>query len=177
MIYYDWLSRSPVGGVLIGVSAKGLCAVLISKSRAAGLREISRMFPEKELSRNSFKVRKYKNALTDYFAGHNSKFKIPLDLTNVDSRFRRKILSECRKIPFGKTVSYGTLAGRAGSPKAARAAGGALGSNPMPIVIPCHRVVQASGAMGGFSCGMSVKKKLLRHEGISLFKGRIKQRS
>jgi len=83
------------------------------------------------------------------------------------SRFERRVWDAARKIPFGETSSYGLIAAAAGSPWAGRAAGNALGKNPVMIIIPCHRVIKSDGSCGGFSAGPDLKKKLLELEGIS----------
>ncbi len=90
----------------------------------------------------------------------------PLFMTG--SVFERKVWNATRKIPFGKTSSYGLIAAAAGSPRAGRAVGNALGKNPVIIIVPCHRVIKSDGSCGGFSAGPDLKKKLLGLEGISL---------
>ena len=79
-----------------------------------------------------------------------------------------KVWRELQKIPFGKTISYGKLAAKIGKPKAARALGGAVGKNPVSILIPCHRVIASNGKLGGYSGGLTIKRKLLAHEGADL---------
>jgi len=90
----------------------------------------------------------------------------PLFMTG--SVFERKVWDAARKIPFGKTSSYGLIAYAAGSPRAGRAAGNAMGKNPVMIIVPCHRVIKSDGSYGGFSAGTDLKKKLLELEGINL---------
>ncbi len=101
--------------------------------------------------------------LDEYFYGHKTAFDLPLKPEGTE--FQKKVWSELIKIPFGAVVTYGRLAEAAGKPDAARAVGGAVGKNPILIIIPCHRVL-ASGGLGGFSAGMEAKLFLLRHEGI-----------
>lgn len=105
--------------------------------------------------------------ITAYFEGACVNFgrDISLDLTGL-SRFTRLVLTGCRDITYGRTISYGQLAKRIGRPAAARAVGGALAKNPLPVLIPCHRVVCADGQVGGFSApgGITLKKRLLLHE-------------
>lgn len=91
-----------------------------------------------------------------------------LSLSNLTS-FERSVLKETRKIPYGKTLSYLELADRAGT-KAVRGVGNALAKNPVPIIIPCHRVLRKNRELGGYSAGVEIKKKLLEIEGISTFK-------
>jgi len=104
--------------------------------------------------------------MASYFAGSREPFKTKLDL-GAGTPFQRRVWAELRRIPFGATVSYGELARRVGSPGAARAVGQAVGANPILIVVPCHRAICASGALGGFSSGLDVKRWLLRHEAVT----------
>jgi len=100
----------------------------------------------------------------EYFAGRRRTFSTPVDLTGQPP-FRRRVLEALRAVPFGETVSYGELARRAGNPRAARAVGQAVGANPVPVVVPCHRVLAAGGAIGGFGLGLPAKRTLLAIEG------------
>ena len=100
--------------------------------------------------------------LREYFSGERSRFELPVDPAGTE--FQRRVWSALQKIPFGKTVSYGELARRIGKPTASRAVGAANGANPIPIVIPCHRVIGANGALTGFGGGLDVKEQLLQLE-------------
>jgi len=100
----------------------------------------------------------------DYFAGKPASFEaLPLDLQG--SPFQLRVWQELQKIPRGETVSYQELAKHIGRPRAARAVGQACGANPIPILIPCHRVIAANGSLGGYSSGLERKRWLLKHEG------------
>jgi methylated-DNA-[protein]-cysteine S-methyltransferase len=102
-------------------------------------------------------------ALEDYFAGRPVDFQnLPLDLKG--SPFHLRVWQELRKIPPGETISYQEMARRLGNPKAARAVGQTCGKNPIPLIVPCHRVIAANGALGGYSSGLERKKWLLAHE-------------
>lgn len=104
--------------------------------------------------------------LERYLAGDPVAFDVPLDLEGT-TEFQRRVWQRLREIPRGRVVSYGELARELGSgPGAARAVGGAVGSNPLPVVIPCHRVVRADGGLGGFGGGLPRKAALLRLEGV-----------
>ncbi|MFH0821127.1 MAG: methylated-DNA--[protein]-cysteine S-methyltransferase [Pseudomonadota bacterium] len=103
--------------------------------------------------------------LERYFSGEPVKFTVPLDLAGAGP-FRLRVWRVLQEIPYGEVRSYGWVAAAAGVPKAARAVGGANGSNPIPIVIPCHRVVRSDGSLGGYSSGIEIKRKLLELEGI-----------
>ena len=102
--------------------------------------------------------------LDEYFAGRRREFDLPLDW-QLTGGFTRKVLRETARIPFGETRSYMQMAASAGSPRAHRAAGSALGANPIPIVVPCHRVLRSGGGLGGYGGGLEVKRELLRLEG------------
>ena len=102
-----------------------------------------------------------------YFAGRAVSFRaVRCDLPAATT-FAGRVLRACRNIPYGRTISYGRLASAAGNPKAARAAAAVMASNPMPLVIPCHRVIYADGGLGGFSApaGVAQKRRMLRLEG------------
>ena len=103
-----------------------------------------------------------KEELEEYFSGKKKQFETPLDL-QVQSIFTQKVLEETKKLSFGHTTSYGELAKKVGSPGASRAVGTALGKNPIPILIPCHRVL-GKNDLGGFSLGVGLKKELLKVE-------------
>ena len=100
--------------------------------------------------------------IREYFAGARTTFDLPLDLGGTP--FQQKVWQELGSIPFGTTISYGEQARRIGRPKAARAVGAANGRNPVPVVLPCHRVIGSGGALTGFGGGLDTKRILLRHE-------------
>lgn len=102
--------------------------------------------------------------LDEYFAGDRRDFDVPIDW-QLSAGFVRKVLRATARIPFGETRSYGQMATSAGSPRAFRAAGSALGANPIPIVVPCHRVLRTGGALGGYAGGLERKRLLLELEG------------
>jgi methylated-DNA-[protein]-cysteine S-methyltransferase len=99
--------------------------------------------------------------IREYVAGKRRRFETRLDWSLVGAGFRRRILGELAKVRFGHTLSYGELARRAGSPGAARAVGGVMAKNPIPLVVPCHRVLAAGGKIGGFTGGLGLKRALL----------------
>ncbi|MDP3832259.1 MAG: methylated-DNA--[protein]-cysteine S-methyltransferase [Ignavibacteriaceae bacterium] len=102
--------------------------------------------------------------LKEYFAGQRKKFSVKVDLSGT--QFQLRVWKELTKIPYGKTISYKQLAIKTGDAKAVRAVGGANGSNPIPIIIPCHRVINANGELGGYSGGLDIKSTLLTLEGV-----------
>ena len=103
--------------------------------------------------------------LDEYFAGRRDRFDLPIDFGLVRTDFGRRVLQATARIPFGQTSTYAGVAGGAGNPAAARAAGTALGRNPIPIVVPCHRVLRSGGALGGYTGGVERKELLLALEG------------
>ncbi len=112
---------------------------------------------------------KVKTELERYFSGEPTVFTLPVDLS-LYSPFRKKALSVVKDIPWGEVRSYGEVAALAGNPRAARAVGGAMGSNRILLVIPCHRVISHDGTLGGFGGGLPVKRRLLNMEGVKLEK-------
>ena len=100
--------------------------------------------------------------LREYFAGERTEFDLPLAPRGTE--FQRSVWRQLRGIPYGETISYGELARRVGNPKASRAVGSANGKNPLPIVIPCHRVIAGDGTLGGFGGGLPTKQTLLALE-------------
>ena len=102
--------------------------------------------------------------LDEYFEGRRTGFDVPIDWS-LTRGFTRGVLSATARIPYGELGTYASVAGAAGSPRAVRAAGNALGANPMPVVVPCHRVVRTGGALGGYTGGVERKEFLLRLEG------------
>lgn len=101
--------------------------------------------------------------LREYFSGERRSFDLDVDLTGV-TEFQKTVLEATARIPFGATVTYGELAERIDRPEASRAVGSALGENPVPIVVPCHRVVRSDGSVGGYTAGAGYKRQLLELE-------------
>jgi len=127
-------------------------------------------FPEGAMRRNPegdwiYKEKPFAEAirqLNEYFAGERLEFDLPLRLDGTE--FQLLVLEELRRIPYGETTSYGAVAKRIGRPKAVRAVGAANGRNPIPIIVPCHRVIGSGGDLTGFGGGLDTKKALLRLE-------------
>ncbi len=106
------------------------------------------------------------NQLEEYFSGKRMTFDIPLDSKGTE--FQKRVWQQLLKIPYGQTITYGEQARRLGQPKSARAVGAANGKNPIGIIVPCHRVIGASGCLTGFAGGLDIKRKLLILEGLQL---------
>jgi methylated-DNA-[protein]-cysteine S-methyltransferase len=148
---------SPVGKLRLIASDKGLVAIDVRNVRVASNLETSAS-AQKILSTT-------KKQLEQYFAGKRTTFDIPLDL--VGTEFQQQAWRALCRIPYGKTISYGQQAKNIKKPKAFRAVGSANGKNPIPIIVPCHRVVASDGSLGGYSLGLKMKKQLLALEGVS----------
>ncbi len=146
------------------VRGKRLVATFMLQSGANVRRAIRRDWPEAVETPNALPG--FRKQVTDYFAGKLKRFAVDVDLSDVPP-FRQSVLRACQRIPYGKTAAYADLARAAGSPGACRAAGGAMAHNPIPLVIPCHRVLRSDGSIGGFSSrrGVKDKQRLLRLEG------------
>ena len=148
--YWDELP-APWGRVTFSVDRDGrLLAVDLAGKTPEGVRD----------ERRCAAVR---GALEDYLAGRREQFSLPLALTGTP--FQQRVWNALRAIPYGRVVSYADIARRIGQPGAARAVGQANGRNPIPIVVPCHRVVASGGGLGGFSNGLEIKRQLLAIEG------------
>ncbi|TVS04569.1 MAG: methylated-DNA--[protein]-cysteine S-methyltransferase [Phycisphaerales bacterium] len=109
--------------------------------------------------------------IAEYFAGRRSTFDLPLDAGGT--AFQRRVWAALAAIPFGQTRTYAEIAVQVGSPKGARAVGGANRANPLPLIVPCHRVVASGSTLGGYLWGLDIKSRLLRHEGLEVSKGRV----
>jgi O-6-methylguanine DNA methyltransferase len=158
-----WGSFRPAAGWTIhaAVTAKGLCRLNMAVKTREFLCELAEAFPGVEWRRDDGHslIRETARQLEVYFKGELTRFDIPLDLRGTP--FQLKVWQALRRIPYGETRSYGELARAVGKPKACRAVGGANGRNPVGIIVPCHRVIAASGGLGGFGCGLAYKRKLL----------------
>ena len=161
------------GWMGVGATARGVAkTVLPRRSRAAVERELaschklSSANEEEKVERLATQhLETVRKAVRIYLAGKQQALDIPLDLDG-QPLFRRKVWGVLRTIPYGRVRSYGWVARKLGTPLAARAVGGACGDNPIPLIVPCHRVVGGDGSLGGFSGGLATKKRLLRLEGV-----------
>ena len=149
---------SPVGKLRLIASDKGLVAIDVRNVKTSN-DQVKNAAAQKILSAT-------KKQLEQYFAGKRTAFDIPLDLEGTD--FQQLAWRALCRIPFGKTISYGDQAKYIKKPKAFRAVGSANGKNPIPIIVPCHRVVAGDGSLGGYSLGLKMKKQLLALEGVSV---------
>jgi len=154
---------SPFGPLTVAATRMGLVRLAYPGEKGV-LEELSTRLSPRVLEVPA-KLDRVRRQLDEYFEGRLRRFRFDLDWTLVGP-FGRKILSATARIPYGSVASYRDVAARIGNPRASRAAGNALGSNPIPIVIPCHRVVRSGGALGGYTGGLDRKRFLLRLEGF-----------
>ena len=149
-----WTQTSPLGTLAVASGTKGVTSLEWADAEADGT-------PDRTVAK----------ALDSYFSGNHQ----ALDNLDVDlgsrGAFTLAVLEALRGIPAGATTTYGALALLAGRPNAGRAVGQAVGSNPVPIIVPCHRVVASNGSLGGFSAGLDRKRALLDHEGVPALTG------
>ena len=156
--------ESPVGELYVAVTPKGLARVSFAdEDHREVLAELAeRLSPRILESRRA--TDEVRHELEQYFEGRRTRFEVPLDRRLIRG-IARDVLRATSRIPFGRTSTYTQIAERIGRPRAARAVGNALGSNPIPIVIPCHRVLRSGGALGGYGGGIQRKQLLLDLEG------------
>lgn len=155
---------SPFGTWVAAATDSGLVRLALSPYRTEDiLEDLATRLSPRVLERPS-KLDPVRRELDEYFAGRRFSFDLAVDWSLV-SGFNERVLRATARIPYGSVTSYGTVAHDAGSPRAARAAGNALHNNPVPIVIPCHRVIGAGGNLVGYGGGLPMKEALLRMEG------------
>jgi methylated-DNA-[protein]-cysteine S-methyltransferase len=156
---------SPLGPLLGATTSRGLITLsyVMGGDPDALLADIARRVSPRIVEAPA-RLDPVRRELEEYFEGARRDFEIPIDWTLVGP-FARRVLRATARIPFGEVSSYAEVAGQAGSPRGHRAAGNALGSNPMPIVVPCHRVLRTGGALGGYGGGIDRKRFLLALEG------------
>ncbi len=159
-VRYD-IAESPVGELFIASTTRGLCRISYTVDGAD--EEIARIFGVRVLRSPLDEVRR---ELDEYFEGRRHDFDLPIDLRVAP--FHEAVLHELSRVPYGRTATYGALAAKVGKPKAARAVGTVMNRNPIPIVLPCHRVIGASGSLTGYGGGLDRKELLLRLEGAIL---------
>lgn len=164
-VSYD-VTDSPLGRLFLATSERGLCRIAYDAEPEAEEEELARGFGLRVL-RSPRALDGTKRELDDYFEGRRRTFELPIDLTPVGT-FQREVLGRLAGVPYGSVTTYGALALESGHPRAARAVGGAMNRNPVPIVLPCHRVVGADGRLVGYGGGIERKIALLRLEGVEL---------
>jgi len=154
---------SPLGPLLVAATPRGLVRLSYG-AEGEVLEDLAGRVSPRILEAPA-RLDEVRRELDEYFDGCRSDFDLPIDWS-LTRGFTGKVLRATARIGFGKTSTYAEVAGRAGSPRAVRAAGNALGANPIPVVVPCHRVLRTGGALGGYTGGVERKEFLLRLEGV-----------
>jgi len=151
---------TPVGPLLVAATPMGLVRIAYRvEGHDAVLDRLARELSPRILHAPE-RLDRASHELDEYFAGRRTAFNLPLDLS-LARGFRRKVLAHLVRIAYGTTASYAAIAKASGSPRAVRAVGSACATNPLPVVVPCHRVVRSDGALGGYAGGLDVKRALL----------------
>jgi methylated-DNA-[protein]-cysteine S-methyltransferase len=158
--YFFCLPETPLGSLWLFFTDRGLTALEFAGDNSAPLPPDA-AFPNHLLPL----IEAIRRNLSTYFAGIPTDF-AALTLDPRGTPFQLRVWQELSRIPWGKAISYGELARRVGNPKASRAVGQANAVNPIPLIVPCHRVIAAGGGLGGYSSGLDCKRWLLRHEGF-----------
>ncbi|MFL5782400.1 MAG: methylated-DNA--[protein]-cysteine S-methyltransferase, partial [Thermoleophilaceae bacterium] len=158
-------AESPFGDLLVATTPKGLVKVgfLHNGSEDAMLEELAERVSPRVMEAPA-RVDDARRQLDEYFGGRRRRFELPTDRVLIRG-FARAVLTQTARIPYGSYLTYGEVAAEAGNPRAHRAAGSALARNPIPIVIPCHRVLRSGGVVGNYGGGPEMKAQLLHLEG------------
>jgi methylated-DNA-[protein]-cysteine S-methyltransferase len=164
-VAYD-LHDTPLGTLLLAATDRGLCRIVYDAEPEQELERLGRTFGLRVL-RSPVPVDGARRQLDEYFERRRHDFDLTLDL-RLQADFYRRVLGELARVPYGEVVTYGELAARAARPHAARAVGTVMNRNPLPIVLPCHRVIGANGKLVGYGGGLDRKEALLRLEGALL---------
>ncbi len=162
---YDVL-ETDIGTLLVGVTDHGLCRIHFDPEPERDIEELARLFGPRVL-RSSKPVDRVRIELDEYLAGRRQEFDLDLDVRAVPE-YHKRVLAELTRVGYGETTTYGALAAKTGNPRAARAIGTVMNRNPIPIVLPCHRVIGANGSLTGYGGGLERKEQLLRLEGAIL---------
>ncbi len=160
-IYYSFFDSPFLKKVFVASTDRGVCMVDFLKSEKVFLRELRERFPG-EIIRDDKRNKEVISQLKKYLKGELKRFDCPFDFKGTS--FERKVWAELAKIPYAETRSYKDIARAIGHPKAYRAVGNANGRNPIPLILPCLRVIESNGGLGGFGHGIKVKKRLLEFE-------------
>ncbi|MEX2144561.1 MAG: methylated-DNA--[protein]-cysteine S-methyltransferase [Anaerolineales bacterium] len=167
-IYYDQLEQTPLGPIWLAVGSHGLVAIEYNGSETSFRAALAKLGAG-SLQRSAARLAEAKRFVSAYLSGESDRLSLEVDLSHLTA-FQRRVLQETLSVPRGQVASYAEIARRIGQPKALRAVGQALRRNPLPIVVPCHRVIAADGSLGGYAGELHSRRKLqlLRLEGVGL---------
>lgn len=156
------IARTPIGRVLVAATEKGVCSVRIGEPAETMERALKREFPEATLRRDQTGLSDWIERIARHLRGGEPRIELPLDVRGT--AFQWKVWEALRAIPYGETKTYREVARAIGKPRAARAVGRACATNPVAILIPCHRVVREGGGLGGYAYGLPTKQQILDTE-------------
>lgn len=157
--------ESPIGKILVGATDKGLCKLDFGfKGEEEFLLWIDKKFCGYHIVRDDNYMEKYILQLSEYFRGKRREFDLSLDLLGTE--FQVKVWKQLMNVKYGTTATYKDIAIMINSPKAVRAVGGANNKNPIPIILPCHRIIGSNGSLVGYGGGLDIKRTLLKLEGV-----------
>ena len=159
--------ESPVGHLYVAASANGVCEIDFASSH--GQADVMRRLERRGFRpvANQTAIVAIAEQLNQYFSGARERFEVPLDFSGI-TPFTRAVLTATSEIPFGRLSTYRQIAQAIGQPTATRAVGNALGRNPLPVIVPCHRIVRSDSSIGGYTGGLDIKQHLLKLEGVGL---------
>jgi len=160
-VCYSSVPSRLLGTIFVASTQKGVCRIDFHTTEKEFLRQLKKQIPGKIVKDDS-PNRRVLTQLRKYLEGTLKQFDCPLDMEGT--AFQKRVWSALKRIPYGKTRSYADVARTIGHPKAFRAVGNANGSNPVPIIVPCHRVIESNGGLGGYGSGIGLKKRLLEFE-------------
>ena len=156
------VARTPIGAMLVAATERGICSIRIGGLESEMRRGLEREFPAAKIRRDESALGRWVRAIVEHLDGRAPNLDLPVDARAT--AFQWRVWEELRAIPYGETRSYQEVARLVGRPKAARAVGRACATNPVAVVIPCHRVVRGDGSLGGYAWGLDVKQALLDRE-------------
>jgi AraC family transcriptional regulator of adaptative response/methylated-DNA-[protein]-cysteine methyltransferase len=160
-----WAGLTSLGWMLVAASPRGICWIDFATDPAAAARALRAAFPKAALHPDEARLASWFDRVRDLILLPAEARDLPLDIQGT--AFQCRVWKALRRIPLGATISYGELARRIGAPRAVRAVAQACGSNPLPVVIPCHRVIGADGTLTGYTGGLDRKEALLAREGAT----------
>lgn len=164
-VTYDFVG-TPIGRLLVATTERGVCRVSFQQEdEGAVLDELAGKLGARVV-RSASATKRVRDALASYLEGDEVNLDFPVDLTLTPSKFRRTVLEHLQRVERGRVVTYGQLALQSGTPRAARAVGTACATNPVPVIVPCHRVLPSSGGVGNYGGGPERKRFLLELEGV-----------
>lgn len=158
---------APIGPVWVAATETGICLIGLGAAQPdAFFARLARIVGPEPPRKDAERLAAALVQLREYFSRIRRAFDLPLDVRGTE--FQQAVWTEIARIPYGATTTYGEIARRVQNPRAARAVGGAVGANPLPIIVPCHRVLGARGTLVGYGGGLEIKAALLRLEGVLL---------